>query len=58
MNLLEIYLIISTIALAFVAAIWTNVGVLNQIVKTAYFLVTILGGFLALNAIGFALGVE
>lgn len=58
MNLLEIYLIISTIALAFITAIWSTSGWLNQFLKTGMLLITILGGFLALNAIGFALGVE
>jgi hypothetical protein len=58
MNLLEIYLIISTIALAFVTVIWRSDSLLNQCLKGGMLLLTILGSFLALNAIGFALGME
>lgn len=58
MNLLEIYLIISTIALAIITSIWSSSGYLNQFIKAGLLLTTILGGFLTLHAIGFALGVE
>jgi len=57
MNLLEIYLIISTIALVFAGVCW-NSGGINKLIRTVIFLIAILGGFLALNAIGFVLGVE
>ena len=58
MNLLEVYLIISTIALAIITSFWSSEGYLNQFIKAGLLLTTILGGFLALHAIGFALGVE
>jgi len=58
MNLLEIYLIISTIALAFTTILWNSNSLLNQVLKAGMLLITVLGGFLTLNAIGFALGVE
>ena len=58
MNLLEIYLIVSTIVLMFCGAFWSNRGNLNRAIKVGIYLTGILGGFLALNAIGFVLGVE
>lgn len=57
MNLLEIYLIISTIVLVFAGVCW-NTGGINKAIRTGIFLTAILGGFLALSSIGFALGVE
>lgn len=58
MNLLEIYLIISTIALAVITAVWSTSGYVNQFCKAGFLLLTILGGFLTLHAIGFAIGLE
>ena len=56
MNLLQSYLVISTIALMLCGVCWNNNGTLNKVLKTVIFLIAVVGGFIALNTFGFALG--
>lgn len=54
MNLLEFYLVVSTIALIFCGVCWNNNGTLNKVLKSVIFIVAVVGGFITLTTLGFA----
>ncbi len=52
MNVLEFYLIISTILLMFGGVCWYNNGATNKLIKTVFYLTSLVGGGIALTVLG------
>lgn len=52
MQLLQSYLVISTIALILCGNCWSNNGTLNKVLKTVIFLIAVVCGFIALATYG------